>query len=51
MPAEEELTIKRGPGPTFLILIEVFHNQDDLPYLLDFVQRTRKELRNHIFTG
>ena len=36
---EEQMLINKGP--TFLILIEVFHQPEDLLYLLDFVQRTR----------
>ena len=42
IPTEEQMLINRGP--TFLILIDVFHKPEDLMYLLDFVQRTRKEL-------
>ena len=40
--AAEKVSINKGP--TFLILIEVFHKAKDLVYLLDFVQRTRKGL-------
>ena len=40
-PAGDQVVTKRGP--TFLILIDVFHQPEDLLYLLDFVQRTRKE--------
>ena len=42
IPIEEQMLNKRGP--TFLILIDVCHKPEDLVYLLDFVQRTRKEL-------
>ena len=42
IPTEEQMLINRGP--TFLILIDVFHQPEDLVYLLDFVQRTRQEL-------
>ena len=39
--SEEQMLINRGP--TFLIMIDVFHQPEDLVYLLDFVQRTRQE--------
>ena len=29
-------------GPTFLIMIEVFHKSEELEYLLHYVQRTRE---------
>ena len=46
MPTEEQMWINKGP--TFLILIEVFHQPEDLLYLLDFVQRTRYKERADI---
>ena len=46
MPTEEKMLINKGP--TFLILIEVFHQPEDLLYLLDFVQRTRYKERADI---